>query len=95
MIVVTSPTRPLMVVTSDVMVHTVLLSAHRDTDLRVDGESSARQTTPGPTADSLHVSLVLAWMLTQQTSTLKFKIFLSKISQSLNFSAVIHPISWS
>ena len=84
-----------MVATSDVMVHTVLLSVHRDTDLKVDGESSARQTIPGLTPNSLHVSLALAWMHTLQTSTLKFKISLSKISQSLNFSAVTHPTSWS
>ena len=78
---------------SDVTVHTVLLSVHRDTDLKVDGRSSARLITPGPIPNSPHVSLAPAWMQKLQISMLKSKISLLKTSQSLNFSAVTHLTS--
>merc|ERR1712176_316560 len=93
MIVATSQHCQKMAETSDAMVLTVLLSVHRDTDLKVDGRSNARLITPGPIQNSLHVSLVPAWMQKLPISTPKFKKSLSKISQLPNFSAVTHPIS--
>ena len=83
------------VVTSDAMVLTVPPFVHKDTDQWVDGESSARPITPGPTPNSPHVSLAQAWMTKFRVSMPKLKPSWLKISQLLNFSVVTHQTNWS
>ena len=95
MIAAISPHFLLMAVTSDAMAHTVPLSAHKDTDPKVDGRSNAKPITPGPTPNSLHVLPAPVWTPIPQTSMPKFKTSLLKTSQLLNFSVVTHLTSWS
>ena len=62
-----------MVAMSHAQEHTVLQSAHVDTDHKVDGESNVNLITLGHTLDSLLASLAQAWMTKSPKSTLKPK----------------------